>query len=306
MNILQIVRKKLYPLIKIGWGNLLKMNYMMRGTLGRYVYLGQYVTNRNFGDALGFLMAKLLPINSGRVIPQRLCFDWMYKRGLNLQFIGSTLSDADNNSVIIGAGAVSKDIVLKAKPYKVFSVRGPLTRKVLVGQGIECPEKYGDPAVLLPQLYLPSVKKKYKVGFIPHYVDQEKDVVKQICDCSYVHFINILLSPNRGKPSIFSEWKSWVDDLCSCEVIVSSSLHGLILADAYKIPSLWVKFGNDINGNDFKFYDYYASLGITDVHPKELYNKLPVSFVDDFCTEAKLHDVSCLQVQLQYLFNLKI
>ncbi len=78
-----------------------------------------------------------------------------------------------------------------------------------------------------------------------------------------VEFIDILLSPAKFVHSIYKEWKPWIDHLCSCDVIISSSMHGLILGDAYGKPTLWVKFGDDVIGNDFKFYDYYASMGLS-------------------------------------------
>ena len=173
--------------------------------VSRYVFLGHYVTNRNFGDALGLLLIRELNINAGKAIPQRNSFDFLYKRGINLQFVGSTLSDTDKNSIIIGAGAVSSDARIKEQPLMVYSVRGPLTRNLLLNQGVDCPEVYGDPAVLLPTLYKPVVEKKYKIGLIPHYVDQDKPQVKKLSENKDMHLIDILLSPNRGRPAIYRE-----------------------------------------------------------------------------------------------------
>ena len=59
------------------------------------------------------------------------------------------------------------------KPKKILSVRGPLTRKRLLELDYECPETYGDSGMILPYFYYPEIKKKYKLGIIPHYIDGE-------------------------------------------------------------------------------------------------------------------------------------
>ena len=243
-----------------------------------YVFTGQYTSNRNFGDALGILMPKLFGVNNGKCMPKRYVFDWIYRRGTNLQMVGSTLGDVNENSILCGAGAISINQRIRNKPYKIISVRGPLTRELCIKQGIDCPPVYGDPAMLLPLFYNPRPSTyihtgSQKVGLIPHYVDKENGIVKQLAKNQEIHVIDILLSPNKfGKMSVENEWKKWIDELCSCDCVISSSLHGLIIAEAYGIPTLWVKFSDEINGDDFKFYDYYASIGLS-VSPLDLREK---------------------------------
>jgi hypothetical protein len=54
--------------------------------------------------------------------------------------------------------------------------------------------------------------------------------------------------------------ESYVNQLTSCEAILSSSLHGLIIAGAYGIPAARISFGEDIGGDGTKFVDYFESV----------------------------------------------
>jgi pyruvyltransferase len=53
--------------------------------------------------------------------------------------------------------------------------------------------------------------------------------------------------------------------IMSCRRIISSALHGLVIADAYGIPSAWLSSdsgagGSRPSGGEFKFYDYMLSV----------------------------------------------
>lgn len=269
LKIYELSRSLAFFLVKIA--NYIKSRFVP------YIYTGQYTTNRNYGDALGYWMPILLGIPQGRLLPKRKVFQCQYRQGINLQMVGSTLGDMDSRSVVCGAGAIEQHQHFPEKPLKVLSVRGPLTRNILLQQGIECPPVYGDPAMLLPLFYQPVKRKpKYRLGVIPHYVDKETEGVKHLLQSPSTHLIDILL-PSNGltQMSIARYWKEWIDELCSCAVIVSSSLHGLILAEAYGIPTVWAEFSHEVNGNGFKFRDYYASIGITPPHPLNFVNTYP-------------------------------
>lgn len=169
--------------------------------------------------------------------------------------IGSILPSYSPNAEIWGSGFMNEPWPDKkfVKPKKIHAVRGPQTRQIYIDRGIACPEVYGDPALLLPRYYFPKVEKKYKLGIIPHYVDQDNKWVKWKGELPYVKVIDIL----SGVHNV-------VDEILSCEMIISSSLHGVIAADAYGIPNKWVEFSDKVGGGGFKFRDYFKSVGRKD------------------------------------------
>lgn len=165
-------------------------------------------------------------------------------------------------SIIWGSG-IRDDVEFKKKkcppPQKIFAVRGPLTRALLIERGIDCPEIYGDPALLLPRFYSPQKHPHKKIGLIPHHSSIEnEDSLKKISAL-------FKLIPEEDlriiRLSGYSDWKTVIDEIYSCDLILSESLHGLIVAEAYKIPSIWINFFRKDDGFFFKYRDFYASIG---------------------------------------------
>lgn len=215
---------------------------------GYFAFNGKQLINNNFGDDINFPL--LYALTKKPIV-------YYYHVGLrridNLLCIGSIIEFCDNNSIIWGSGAMFGDRDLTYKPQKVCAVRGHYTKRYLEEQGINCPDVYGDPALLMPYFYNPIVKKKYKVGIIPHYVDYNLPHVERFRE-THPDTLFVCL---QG----YSSWKDVVCQIKSCERIISSSLHGLIISDAYGIPNIRVKFSDAISGGDFKYKDYYSGIG---------------------------------------------
>lgn len=200
--------------------------------------------NKNWGDRLNPIIYKNI---TGR--------DSHYKDFLSkdntLCMIGSILDAISNeNAIVWGSGCMFENGVISLKKLDIRAVRGKLSRERLLKNKISCPEIYGDPALLFPRFYNPIIEKKYKIGIIPHYVDKTNDWLIKNCHSDEIKIIDIC-----------SEAHEFVRQVKECDIIASSSLHGLICADSYNIPSIWLKFSDKIAGNGFKFMDYFSSVG---------------------------------------------
>jgi len=168
---------------------------------------------------------------------------------------GSLLQCATRNAEVWGAGLISPNPP-KETPLRIHAVRGPKTREVLLKGGISCPPVYGDPALLIPSFYKSKVEKKFDIGIVPHYIDMDLPWVKCISHMSGVAIIDIT-------SGVFNV----VDRVNECRMIASSSLHGLVVADAYNIPSVWIELSKNLSGGRFKFLDYMESIGKIDRTP---------------------------------------
>jgi pyruvyltransferase len=209
-----------------------------------------FKNTQNFGDSLN-------PILINTITGEKVEWVKSYSPKEHYITIGSILGSATKDTIVWGSGFISENKHCFEKPKKVCAVRGPKSREILIKDGIECPEIYGDPALLVPKIYSPSINKKYKLGIIPHFIDKDNEWLKNIKQDDEIKIIDI------QNPNIFT----FIDEVLSCEKIASSSLHGIIVADAYNIPSLWVEFSDKVIGNGFKFLDYFLSVKRKDTKP---------------------------------------
>ena len=175
--------------------------------------------------------------------------------------IGSILNEwINDNCIIWGAGSqLDCDYAPHANP-EIRAVRGPKTRDWLMKSGIQCPAIYGDPALLLPKVYSPKISTKREIAIIPHILDEDSEELS--------HFLKYHKDIKVISLSNYTKWQDVINDLCSCKMIISSSLHGLILSDAYNIPNIWVKIRHSLGGDGyFKFKDYFLSVGRDEKEP---------------------------------------
>ena len=210
---------------------------------------------QNWGDDLNYHFFELATGKHVIRCPSSRLFRRMALQ--NYLCIGSTLTFYPlEMTTVWGAGLINdrQNLTLVSKPQKILAVRGPLTRNWLQEQGVDCPEVYGDPALLLPRFYTPRVRSRSRFGLVPHYVDVEQNTPA-------LRRLTAWPEVKRIAVRDYGDWRVFIDNVASCDYVLSTSLHGLIVAEAYGIPSLWVEFEPPVPGWTFKFNDFYASIG---------------------------------------------
>lgn len=139
------------------------------------------------------------------------------------------------------------------KNIKICALRGEMSRRKvskMLGKEIDVP--LCDPGLLVDRVFPQKSDKEYRLGIIAHYSESDHPCFSQLKEKNEDSIIiNIQDSPSE----VFEK-------ISKCEHIVSSSLHGLVFADAVGIPNLHLKVTDKLGGDGFKFEDYYSSFGI--------------------------------------------
>jgi pyruvyltransferase len=156
---------------------------------------------------------------------------------------GSILAHARPGDVVCGTG--SFDGVAALQGVDVIALRGPITAsRAGVPAGL-----MGDAGLMMPCVYDEARQKKFALGIVPHYVDLES--------------VAGLDAPDTAVISVWSPVREFISRLRECSLIAASSLHGLVLAEAYGIPAIRIRFPSSSAIRDFelKHEDYYEGTG---------------------------------------------
>lgn len=156
---------------------------------------------------------------------------------------------------IIGSGFIAPENYCKEKEerfirkVRVLGARGKITQarleKILKKDLSHI--TLGDPGLLASKIFDTSkIKKKYKVGIIPHYVDEGNEALNNI------KIKDVLII------DIKDNTKNVMEKIASCDFILSSAMHGLIAADSLNIPNRRIVLSEKIVGGDYKYNDYYS------------------------------------------------
>ena len=232
---------------------------------------------KNFGDVLGpyivenlsgkeamytpllhtglnktFVLTYLRAIYNRKLSVKEMYYNTLFLIGKQpnlLITIGSVIDWYTNpNCDIWGAGIMNRNSPITKANF--YAVRGKYSQLRLKELGHEPAKAIGDPALLTPMIYKPKSEKKYALGIIPHFLHYEETITRVNSDKILV--INLL-----------DDIEKVIEDVYSCDKIISSSLHGIIIAHAYGVPALWFWLSKEhIGGDDIKFADYFSSVEI--------------------------------------------
>jgi pyruvyltransferase len=162
--------------------------------------------------------------------------------------------------------------------FRVHALRGPFSADTFQRQGITVPDIYGDPVWFLPSIMPPAPEKQYELGVIVHLSE-----LAEYTDTASVksHFLRyhipesltnqIRIITTVTQPS-YEALEAKVQEITACKRIASTSLHGLVIAEAYRIPCLYFRtkgrgttFMRLEEGDDFldlRVRDFYSGMGL--------------------------------------------
>lgn len=139
------------------------------------------------------------------------------------------------------------------KDMRFHALRGELTRRNverMLGRVVDVPT--GDAGILASELLDKAEEKRYDIGVIPHICDLSDDDVQQTVSA----YDNAVLINVKDDPI------EVIRRIAQCRVILSSSLHGLVVADSFNIPNIHALFTDKPLGDGYKFDDYYSAYAV--------------------------------------------
>ncbi|WP_138464887.1 polysaccharide pyruvyl transferase family protein [Poseidonocella sp. HB161398] len=166
--------------------------------------------------------------------------------------------------VVWGAGCM-KPVGRRFTAHVDFAaLRGPKTAEVLH----VAVEAYGDPGLLIGEVLGEDIKNGEEVAVVPHFSHVDLPVWRALAERPGLRLVDVRASDPLEA----------VRQIAGARHVFSSSLHGLVTADAYGIPSTWVDPEGIHAEPYFKFNDY--ALGIDrnlgkPIQPEEIPARLP-------------------------------
>ena len=145
--------------------------------------------------------------------------------------IGSIIGapyEATAKKVVFGTGYVpsyhSTVPNVHGGDWDIFCLRGPRTARAL---GLPEEIGIGDAAILIRALNIEVQRQPRVVGFMPHWESVQRGNWHTVCKLAGIR----LIDPSGPVDHVIA-------DILNCEVLLTESMHGAIVADALRVP--WI------------------------------------------------------------------
>lgn len=189
----------------------------------------------NFGDQLGPVLLRRYGLE----------VEWAPAPEADLISVGSIVRHVPDGwtGTILGTGLTRPGTAHDLSAARVLAVRGAHTRdEARLPRGTAL----GDPGILVDELLPERPPKRRRAVIVPHYFDRRM---------RWRHL-------GTAKADVLGDVRTLLADIASAEVIYTSSLHGLIAADALGVPQVFEP-SERVPGGQFKFQDYASAFGET-------------------------------------------
>lgn len=192
--------------------------------------------NANFGDVLGPRLFEHFTDKKAL---------WVPASQSELVIIGSIAEHLPRpyTGTIAGIGFGYRRSRIDLSQAKVLALRGELSYRSSYIRGYK--PLLADPGLVAPDLINLNKKRiTHEIGVIAHHTHRQEIEIPE------------------GAMVIDITWpiEDVIEAASMCSAISSSSLHGIILADALHKPRQWVYFDR-VQGGGYKFMDYFTSIG---------------------------------------------
>ena len=198
-------------------------------------WLIELLTGRPAYNTMGRADAKYAIMTVGSIVTG------MYRPGMSIW--GSGLIAPLQGSTV--------ERLRKCQPKAIHALRGELTQTSISRElNWDVPTTLGDPALVLPLLFKPTEvpKEHAETSVIPHYI--HRDIIANNPRIRDSNIIDV-----RKPPEIV------VSQIAQSKAVISTSLHGLIVAQAYGVPWVWLNITDkQLVGNEYKFEDFFTTI----------------------------------------------
>lgn len=204
-----------------------------------------WATRSNFGDQLTEVLLPHFGVSP------------VYARAEDAELVavGSIIEHIPDQfpGYIWGSGFINPQSPADFPDATILALRGESTLRKFRQAGREVEVPLGDPGLLASRIC--SRRRSHgKIGLIPHFSHQNRPAV---------HALRDALGEEAVWIDVTRPVRQVIREISACTHVVSTSLHGIVVADSFGIPGLWALVEPLPRSRDFKWRDYESV-----VHPR--------------------------------------